>query len=139
MIEHTQKHISETKMSSDRTFGLVFCVVFATIALYPLLHGGSIRLYLLIVASVFFSIALAAPRVLAPANRLWMKFGDLLHCIVSPIALGIVFYGVVVPTGLLLRALGKDPLRLRLDSSVESYWIKREPAGPDGESLNNQF
>ena len=68
-----------------------------------------------------------------------MKFGELLHRIVSPIALGIVFYLAVLPTGLLLRLFGKDPLRLKIDRGAASYWIKREPPGPTAESLNNQF
>jgi hypothetical protein len=139
MHEHTRKHITEIKGSSDRAFGLVFAVVFVIIACYPLLSGGTIRLWSLIVAGIFLVLALLIPAVLAPANRLWMKFGELLHSIVSPLALGIVFYATLLPTGLLLRLFGKDPLRLRLDPTAESYWIKREPPGPSAESLNNQF
>ena len=139
MHEHTQKHATEIKGSTDRTFGLVFTVVFAIIAIYPLLADGALRIWSLVTAGMFLLLALASPSVLAPANRLWMKFGELLHRIVSPIALGIVFYVAVLPTGLLLRLFGKDPLRLRLDPTAESYWIKREPPGPAADSLNNQF
>ena len=139
MHEHSQKHIIEVKGSSDRAFGLVFSAVFAIIALYPLLGSGTIRSWSLIVAGIFLLLALVIPGVLAPANRLWMKFGELMHRIVSPVALGIVFYLTVLPTGLILRLFGKDPLRLRLDSQADSYWIKREPPGPAAESLNNQF
>ena len=139
MHEHSQKHIIEVKGSSDRSFGLVFSVVFAIIALYPLLGSGTIRSWSLIVAGIFLLLALITPVVLAPANRLWMKFGELLHRIVSPVALGIVFYVTVLPTGILLRLLGKDPLRLRMDPTTESYWIMREPPGPAADSLNNQF
>ncbi|HQR50033.1 MAG TPA: SxtJ family membrane protein, partial [Methylophilaceae bacterium] len=87
----------------------------------------------------FLLLALVIPRVLAPANRAWTKFGLLLHDIVSPIALGILFFVVVTPTGLLMRLLGKDPLRLRFERSAKSYWIVRTPPGPDAESLKNQF
>lgn len=139
MNEHSQKHIIEVKGSSDRTFGLVFSTVFGIIALYPLLGSGMIRVWSLIVAGIFLLLALIVPSILAPANRLWMKFGELLHRMVSPLALGIVFYVAVLPTGLLLLLFGKDPLRLRLDPTAESYWIKREPPGPSPESLNNQF
>jgi hypothetical protein len=139
MHEHSQKHIIEVKGSSDRAFGLVFSAVFAIIALYPLLGSGTIRSWSLIVAGIFLLLALITPVVLAPANRLWMKFGELLHRIVSPVALGIVFYVTVLPTGILLRLLGKDPLRLRIDPTAKSYWILREPPGPAAESLNNQF
>lgn len=139
MHEHAQKHITKTKGSSDRVFGLVFATLFVIIACYPLLSSGGTRLWSLVAAGIFLVLALFIPAVLAPANRLWMKFGDLLHRIVSPLALGIVFYVAVLPTGLLLRLFGKDPLRLRLDPTVESYWIKREPSGPTAESLKNQF
>lgn len=139
MHEYSQKHIIEVKGSSDRVFGLVFSTVFAIIALYPLLGGGMIRVWSLIVAIIFLLFALIVPSILAPANRLWMKFGEMLHRIVSPLALGVVFYFAVLPTGLLLRLIGKDSLCLRLDPTAESYWIKREPPGPAAESLNNQF
>jgi hypothetical protein len=139
MHEHTQKHVAEVKGSTDRAFGLVFSTVFALIAFYPLLAGGAIRLWSLVVAGIFLLLALVIPSVLAPANRLWMKFGELLHRIVSPVALGIVFYLAVLPTGLLLRLFGKDSLRLKIDRGAASYWIKREPPGPAAKSLINQF
>ena len=139
MHEHTQKHSGESKGASDRSFGIVFSTFFFLIALFPLLKGGSIRLWFLVIAGIFLLLALAVPGVLAPANRLWMKFGELLNHIVSPVALGIVFYVAVFPTGLMLCIFGKDPLRLRLDPTAESYWIKRNPPGPTADSLNNQF
>lgn len=139
MIEHTINHNPAMTGSSNRAFGLVFSGVFAIVAYFPLLSGGPLRLWFLVVAIVFLLLALAVPGILAPANRLWMKFGMLLHSIVSPIALGIVFYLAVMPTGLFMRLLGKDPLRLRLDPVAESYWIRRVPPGPAADSLNNQF
>ncbi len=139
MRELLQKHIIDIKRSSDRSFGLVFSAFFAIIALYPLLGGGAIRIWCLIAAFIFLLLALVAPVVLAPVNRLWMKFGELLHRIVSPVALGIVFYFTVLPTALLLRLFDKDPLRLSFDLTAESYWINREPPGPTAESFNNQF
>ena len=125
--------------SSNRSFGVVFAVVFAIIALLPLFHGGSVRLWSLGVAVVFAVLAFFAPQVLAPLNRLWLKLGLFLHKIVNPIVLGIMFYGVVTPTGLLMRLLGKDPLRLKRDAGARSYWIKRTPPGPKPESLGEQF
>ena len=139
MHEHTVKHLQETKISSDRSFGLVFFVVFFLIAMQPLAGGGAIRVWSLVVAGLFLMLATFVPTVLAPPNRFWMKFGELLHHIVSPVALGIVFYFTVLPTGLLMRLLGKDPLCLRIDREAESYWIKRTPPGPTAESLKNQF
>lgn len=139
MHEHLPRHTANVEGSSDRSFGIVFAVVFLIVALYPLVYGQGIRLWSLIVAGIFLLLSFAAPAVLAPANKLWMKFGELLHKIVSPVALGIVFYLTVLPIGLLMRLFGKDPLRLRLDTAVDSYWIRREPPGPAADSLNNQF
>jgi len=92
-----------------------------------------------VVSGLFLLLAVLVPRVLAPANRLWTKFGLLLHHIVSPLALGVLFFLVVTPTGLLMRLFGKDPLRLRFDPAADSYWIKRDPPGPAADSLKNQF
>ena len=139
MHEHAQRYTTSVEGSSDRSFGIVFTVVFLIIALYPLINGQGIRLWSMIMAGGFLLLALAVPAVLAPLNRLWMKFGLLLHKIVSPVALGIVFYLTVLPVGLLMLLLGKDPLRLRLDPAAESYWIRRDPPGPASDSLNNQF
>lgn len=139
MHEHFPKHVAEIKGSSDRAFGLVFSTAFALIAFYPLIDGRSIRPSSLIASGVFLALALFVPAALAPANRLWTKFGELLHCVVSPVALGIVFFLSVLPVGLLMRLFGKDPLRLKIDRDAATYWINREPPGPTAESLNNQF
>ncbi len=139
MHEHTPRHTSQLQSSSDRSFGFVFAAVFLIVALYPLLHAGGIRIWAAVISGLFLLLAVLVPRVLAPANRLWTKFGLLLHNIVSPLALGILFLLVVTPTGLLMRLFGKDPLRLRFDPAAASYWIKRDPPGPAADSLNNQF
>lgn len=125
--------------SSNRSFGIVFAVVFAIIALFPVLFGGALRWWSVVIALVFVALALLAPTTLAPLNRIWMRFGLLLHKIVSPIVLGIMFFLVVTPIGLLMRVAGKDPLRLRLDKSARTYWIDRTPPGPKPESLTDQF
>lgn len=125
--------------SSNRSFGIVFAVVFAIIGLLPLLFGRMPRGWALIVGALFLAVALAVPRVLAPLNRLWFKLGLLLHHVVSPLAMGIVFFGVITPMALVMRLLGKDPLRLRFDRSAPTYWIERRPPGPAPESLKDQF
>ena len=125
--------------SSDRSFGFVFAVVFLIIAAWPLLAGHGVRWWAVAVAAAFVAIALAIPALLAVPNRLWMKFGLLLGKIVSPIALGILFYGAITPLGMVMRWLGKDPLRLKLDAQAKSYWIDREPPGPPPASMTNQF
>ena len=125
--------------SSNRSFGLVFAGVFALIGFAPLISAGGVRLWAVVLAVVFLVAALAFPGVLTPLNRLWMRFGLLLHRIVSPVVLGIMFFGVITPMGLLMRALGKDPLRLRLDKPARSYWIERTPPGPAPETFKDQF
>ncbi len=139
MHEHTPRHTPQLQSSSDRSFGFVFAAVFLIVALYPLLHAAGIRIWAVAISGLFLLLAGLVPQVLAPANRLWTKFGLLLHHIVSPLALGVLFFLVVTPTGLLMKLFGKDPLRLRFDPAADSYWIKRDPPGPAADSLKNQF
>ncbi len=139
MNEHIPRHVRPVQSSSDRSFGFVFTAFFAIVGLLPLLHGHAIRLWWLGFSALFLLLALLVPASLAPLNRLWTRFGALLHRIVSPIVLGILFFLIVTPIGLLMRALGKDPLRMRLDHTAKTYWIERTPPGPDADSLKNQF
>jgi hypothetical protein len=127
------------KVSGNRAFGWVFVTVFLIIALWPLVFGGTLRWWSLIVSALVMLVTIAAPSLLTVPNRLWLRFGLLLHRIVSPVVLGIMFYLVVMPMGLLMRAFGKDFLRLRRNDSAESYWIKREPPGPQPDSMPHQF
>ncbi|MBT9525090.1 MAG: hypothetical protein IV105_07510 [Rhizobacter sp.] len=129
----------EVEGSSDRAFGFVFAAVFLIIAAFPLLHAGAPRWWSVGVAAAFGLVAIVKPVLLAGANKLWMKFGLLLAKVVSPIALGILFYLVFMPIGLLMRVSGKDPLRLKFDPAAKSYWIPREPPGPPPTSMTNQF
>ena len=125
--------------SSDRSFGAVFAVVFLVIAGWPLWHGESLRWWAAGVAAAFALVAMVRPALLAGLNRQWMKLGVLLGRVVSPIALGLLFYCVLTPLGAVLRLAGKDPLRLRFDRGTDSYWIRREPPGPPPDSMTNQF
>ncbi len=125
--------------SSDRSFGLVFAAVFVVVALWPLWSGGGLRWWAVGVAAAIAVVAVVMPRVLAAPNRLWLKFGLLLGRIVSPIALGILFYAVFMPTGALMRLFGKDPLKLKRDAAAATYWVDREPPGPPPTSMTNQF
>jgi hypothetical protein len=125
--------------SSNRAFGLVFAAVFAIVGVWPWLFGGQVRAWSMVVGAAFLAAALLRPAVLAPLNRVWTRFGLLLHRIVSPVVLGIMFFVVITPMGLIMRALGKDPLRLRLEREARSYWIERRPPGPPPDTLNNQF
>jgi hypothetical protein len=125
--------------SSDRAFGLVFAAVFLVVAAWPLLNAEAPRWWSLGVAGAFALIALANPALLAGPNRLWTRLGVLLGKLVSPVALGVLFYTVLAPLGMLARLSGKDPLRLKRDRSAGSYWISRRPPGPPPDSMTNQF
>ena len=124
---------------SDRGFGIVFAFVFAAIGLFPQLGGGPPRGWALGVAATLLAVALAKPALLAPFNRVWFKFGLLLQRVVNPLVMALIYYAVVTPTGLVMRVFGKDPLRLKHDPDAGSYWIHRDPPGPERESMNNQF
>ncbi len=127
------------KMGSERGFGIVFAIVFLLIALFPLLGDGGVRLWSIGVAAVFGGLAFLAPKVLAPLNKLWFKFGMLLSRIVSPIVMGILFFVTVTPTGLIMRARGKDLLRQKLDPDAETYWIEIDPEMAAQSSMKKQF
>lgn len=125
--------------SSDRSLGIVFAAVFALIGVVPWTFGGVLRLWALAIGALFLALALLAPSLLAPLNRVWTKLGLLLHRVVSPVVLGIMFFLVITPLGLLMRVLGKRPLRLGFEREARSYWIERRPPGPPPASLGDQF
>jgi len=124
---------------SARSFGLVFSVLFVALALLPLLHGKPARWWALGPAVLLLAAALLAPRLLAPLNLLWFRLGLAMHAVVNPIVMAVMFYGAVVPMGLLLKALGKDLLQLRWQPAAETYWIRRNPPGPAPGSMSKQF
>jgi hypothetical protein len=127
------------KVSSERSFGLVFAGFFALLGALSLYSGAERWHYWFPLAGVFAVLAYAAPRLLAPLNRLWAKVGLLLHVVISPVILGILFYVCVTPIGVLMRMTGRDPLRRKLEPAAKTYWITREPPGPAPETFNNQF
>jgi hypothetical protein len=129
----------EVKMGSERSFGLVFAGFFALVGFWPLFGGEAPRNWALGLGVLFLLLAFAAPKLLTPLNKLWFKFGLLLHHIVNPLVMALMFFVVITPIGLLMRLSGKDPLRLRFDREAKSYWIPRDPPGPAPESLKNQF
>ncbi len=129
----------EVQGSSDRAFGIVFSAVFAIIGLFPLLRADGVRVWSLAVAAAFLVVALVWPSLLGPLNRVWLKLGLLLHRVVSPLVLGLLFYGVVLPTGLLMRLVGKRTIPTTFDRDRESYWVSRDPPGPAPEGMKNQF
>ena len=117
---------SKIKISSNRSFGLVFFAVFLIIALWPLKSGEEFRLWSLVLSIVFIILGILNSRLLTPLNKLWFKFGIFLGVIVSPVIMGVVYFLVVTPTGVLMRFLGKDLLNTRKAKNTPTYWIKRD-------------
>ncbi len=125
-----------TEKPSEKSFGFVFSMVFLIISLYPIINSEDLRPWALVVSIIFFLLAIISPKVLILPNKLWFKFGLLLGSIVAPIVMAFVYFATVLPTGLIMRILGKDLLKQKLDKNAKSYWIKRkEPLG----SMKNQF
>ncbi len=138
------EHFTHTdiEMGSDRGFGLVFAAIFLLIALWPLFLGNSLtisRFAFLIVAIGFGLISLVHPKALHPLNVLWFKFGILLGKIVTPIVMMLLFVTAFTPVSLIMRALGKDNMKLKFDTSEKSYWIPRIETGTTQSSMKNQF
>lgn len=138
-MHETQAHAAPVQMGSDRSFGLVFAAVLAIVALWPLKSGGDIRLWAAGAATALLVLALLLPRTLRPLNIVWFEFGALLQQVATPVVMGLLFFLAVTPVALLMRATGKDPLRLKRDAKAGSYWIVRTPPGPTAESMKTQF
>ena len=126
---------NKIKIGSNRSFGIVFFIVFFIISLFPLLKGNDIRIWSLLVSLIFLALGLINSNILSPLNKLWFKFGILLGNFISPIVMGLVFFLVVTPTGLFMRFIGKDLLNLK-KKNVKSYWIDK--TGPKSK-MKNQF
>ena len=127
--------MDDVKISSNKSFGIVFFVVFLLIAIYPLSYNGEIRTWSIVVSFIFLILGLLKSKILTPLNKLWIKFGILLGMIFSPLIMGIIFFVIVTPIGLLMRLMGKDPLNLKYNLH-KSYWIENN--GPKSK-MKNQF
>jgi hypothetical protein len=126
--------------ASDRTFGLVVGSAFSLVGLWPLLvHGASPRWWAVALGAALIVLALVAKERLAPLNRLWMRLGASMQSIVSPVVMSALFFAAVTPMAFVVRALGKDLLRLQRDDAAASYWMARDPPGPSEGSMKNQF
>ena len=127
--------MDEIKISSNRSFGIVFFIVFLLIATYPIINDGHVRIWSLIISVVFLILGLLNSEILSPLNKIWFKFGILLGKIISPLVMGLIFFLVVTPIGLFMRLLNKDLLKLKFNKN-KSYWIeKKEPKS----KMKNQF
>ena len=130
------KFNNNIKISSNRSFGIVFFVVFLFIALYPITYSEDIRIWSLIISFIFIILGLLNSKILTPLNKSWFKFGVILGKIISPIIMGIIFFLVVTPIGLIMKLLGKDLLRLKYNKKDNTYWIEKN--GPKSK-MKNQF
>ncbi len=122
-------------LPTNRNFGIVFTIVFLIISFWPLLKNGDIRYWSLIISFIFFVLALMNSKILTPLNKVWMKFGLILGKIVSPLVMGLIFFFVVTPTGIIMRLLGKDILNLKKNSK-NTYWLKKDNKN---NNMKNQF
>ena len=120
------KRNSNIKISSNRNFGLVFFIVFLIVSIWPLTYDEPVRFWSVIISSVFLILGLMNSKLLTPLNKLWFKFGMILGAIVSPVVMGVVFFLVVTPIGLIMKIMGKDLLNKKYDNKKSTYWIKRD-------------
>jgi|TARA_B110000977_G_C10782722_1_gene379248 hypothetical protein len=127
--------MDDIKISSNRSFGIVFFIVFLIVGLFPLISNENIRIWSLIISTIFLILGLLNSRILTPLNIIWFKFGILLGRVVSPLVMAMIFFLVVTPTGILMRIFQKDLLNLKKNNS-KSYWIIREKTGSE---MKNQF
>ena len=127
---------SKIKISSNRSFGIVFFVFFTIVGIYPVIDNGDINIYFIISAIVFLILGILNSKVLYPLNYVWFKFGILLGAVIAPIVMGIIFFAVVTPTGLIMRLLGKDLLKKKFLKNSETYWIKSQKVKS---SMKQQF
>ena len=124
---------------SDRSFGVVMAVALAAVTLLNAQHSGRLWPWTGGLAALFLASGLLRPSILSPLNLIWLRFGLLLHRVVNPIVMALLFYGTVLPTGLVMRMMGRDLLRLKRQPDADSYWIERQPPGPSPETMKDQF
>jgi len=139
MSSQNNSNNTPPKELANRTFGLIFAGIFLLIALFPLLGSADIRVWPLAISGLFALLALVMPVTLTPLNRLWARFGMLMHKITNPLLMGLVFFVAVLPTGIIMRILGKDPMRRKAKPNLDSYWITREQQEISAESFDHQF
>ena len=126
-------------LPSNRSFGWTFTGVFLLDGLYGAWRGGAALTALLVLALETASVTITKESWLTPLNRAWMKFGELLGRVVSPIVLGAIFFVLFTPVGVLMRAFGRDAMCRRFEPAAKSYWVKRNPPGPADDSYRNMF
>ena len=125
----------DIKIGSNRSFGIVFFIVFLLIGLWPILKGNELRIWSIAISLIFFILGILNSKILTPFNKMWFRFGIFLGNFISPIIMGIVFFLVVTPTGLIMKLFRKDLINLRKNNS-STYWIEKKDIKS---SMKNQF
>jgi hypothetical protein len=142
-MEHSSHEVffrdEKVVAGSDRSFGLVMAAALAAVTSLNAWHLGRLWPWTGGLAALLLAAALLRPAILHPLNLIWLKFGLLLHRVVNPVLMALIFYGTVLPTGLVMRMMGKDLLRLKRQPGADSYWIVRKPPGPSPETMRDQF
>ena len=129
----------KTALPSNRSFGWTFTGIFVFAGIYGLWRGAPHLPYLLPLAAIVALVTLTRDTWLAPFNRAWMKLGELMHKVASPIILGAIYFGVFTPTAIVMRAIGRDALKMRFEPAAPTYWVRREPPGPADDSFRDLF
>ena len=112
--------------NQNRSFGLLFFIVFLALGLWPLVKTGEINLYLVLIAIVFLVLGILNSKMLSPLNKWWIKLGEILGRIVAPLVMGIVYFLILTPISLLVRLFGKDLIGMKFSNDIKSYWVKRK-------------
>ena len=119
---------SNINMGSNRSFGLVFFVVFLILGLWPVKSGGEINILFILISFIFLFLAITKSKFLTPLNKLWFKFGIKLGAIIAPIVMGVVFFLVVTPIGIMMKIIGKDLINKKINKNIKTYWLNRKKA-----------
>ena len=132
-------HMKTATLPSNRSFGTLFVVVFGLFGAFSWWRSGAFHPWPFWLSGLTLAVTVAKPDWLGPANRAWMKLAELLHRAVSPVVLGVIFYGIFTPIGWGMRCAGRDAMKRRLEPATRTYWVERDPPGPDPAGLPNQF
>jgi Saxitoxin biosynthesis operon protein SxtJ len=127
------------QLPSNRSFGWTFTGFFLLVGIFGIWRSSPTLSWLFALAGLFAVITLTRAQWLEPLNRAWMKFGALMNAVVSPVILGVIFFGVFTPTGMVMRLIGRDAMARKFDPAARSYWVKRDPAGPADDSFGNMY
>lgn len=130
---------TQAQLPSNRSFGWTFTVFFLLVGTYGLWRGGATLPWALALAALMALVTMTRDRWLTPLNRAWMAFGELMGRVVSPVVLGLIFFAVFTPVGVVMRLFGRDAMLRKFDPSAPTYWVKRDPPGPADGSYRNMF